>query len=71
MELSPSWEANSFLATNGNSQHFIEPKHSLLCSQKPATAPYPQPDESSPHSHMPFTVLTMDYKSKNKLMSIF
>jgi hypothetical protein len=28
----------------------MQPESSLLCSQKPATGPYPEPDESSPHS---------------------
>jgi len=28
---------------------FLEPAGSLPCSQKPATAAYPEPDESSPH----------------------
>jgi hypothetical protein len=27
----------------------MEPKFSLLCSQEPATGPYPEPDESNPH----------------------
>jgi len=26
----------------------MEPESSLLCSQKPATGPYPYPDASSP-----------------------
>jgi hypothetical protein len=27
----------------------MEPESSLLCSQKPATDPYPDSDSSSPH----------------------
>jgi hypothetical protein len=27
-----------------NSQHFVEPEGSLLCSQEPATGPYPESD---------------------------
>jgi len=27
----------------------MEPKVALSCSQQPATGPYPQPDEFSPH----------------------
>jgi hypothetical protein len=32
----------------------MEPEDSLLCSQKPATGPYPEPEESSSHSHAIF-----------------
>jgi hypothetical protein len=31
------------------SQHFMEPAGSLPCSQEPSTAPYLQPDRSSPY----------------------
>jgi hypothetical protein len=27
----------------------MEPEGSLLCSQEPATCPYPEPKESNPH----------------------
>jgi hypothetical protein len=36
-----------------NSSHFIQPK-GTLASQKPAIGSYPEPDESNPHSHIPF-----------------
>jgi hypothetical protein len=42
---SPSWEA-TITQPLENSQHFIEPKYSLLCSQEPATSLYPKPDKS-------------------------
>jgi len=32
----------------------MEPEGLLLCLQWPATSPYPQPDESSPHFPMLF-----------------
>jgi hypothetical protein len=35
----------------------MEPEGSLLCSQQPATVPYPEPDESSPH---PPTIFPQD-----------
>jgi hypothetical protein len=40
-----SWH---FLSWSRNSQHFMEPKVSLLCLQDPATCPHPKPHLSSP-----------------------
>jgi hypothetical protein len=37
----------SSLSYSSISQHFIEPKSSLPCSQEPTTAPYPKPNQSS------------------------
>jgi hypothetical protein len=34
---------------SNSSLPFMETECSLPCSQKPATGPYPEPDESSPH----------------------
>jgi hypothetical protein len=30
----------------------MEPESPLLCSQEPATGPYPELDESNPHSRL-------------------
>jgi hypothetical protein len=51
MEHSPYRKANSRPARQEISS-FMEPDISLSCSQEPATGPYPQPDETSPHSHI-------------------
>jgi hypothetical protein len=48
MEQSPSWEAKS-LSYSRNPPSFMEPQGSLPCSQKPATGPYPEADETNPH----------------------
>jgi hypothetical protein len=37
-----------------NVRPFKEPEGSLPCSQQPAIGPFPEPDETSPHSHTPF-----------------
>jgi hypothetical protein len=38
-----------FLSYSKVSNHFMESEVSLQRSHKPATGPYPEPDESSPH----------------------
>jgi hypothetical protein len=30
----------------------MEPEGSVLCSKKPASGPFDEPDESSPHPHI-------------------
>jgi hypothetical protein len=44
----PSWEAQS-LSWSRNFRTFMEPEVSLQCSQEPATSPYSEPYETSPH----------------------
>jgi hypothetical protein len=41
-----SWQS---LSQSGNFLPFMEPEGSLPCTQQPATGPYPEPDEFSPH----------------------
>jgi hypothetical protein len=38
----------------------MEPEVSLLCSQEPATGPYPEPDESRPDTSIPLYKVTVD-----------
>jgi hypothetical protein len=56
-----SYGAQSFLRQYlPFSQKFPQLKEhegSLLCSQEPTTDPYPEPDESSPHSHRQFSTI--------------
>jgi hypothetical protein len=51
MEQSTSWEANSHSASQEIKKFpaFYGNWSSLLCSQEPATGPYPEPYESNPH----------------------
>jgi hypothetical protein len=53
MEQSPSCEANSHSASQ-EILTFMEPELSLSFSEGPATGPYPDPDESSPHLYTLF-----------------
>ena len=42
-------ESELVLSQSRNSPHFMEPEGSLPHSQVPATCPYPEPAQSSPH----------------------
>ena len=52
MEQGPSWEANWF-AAGQEIPRFMEPEGSSPHSQAPATCPYPEPAQSSPHNLIP------------------
>jgi hypothetical protein len=39
----------------------MKPEASILCSQEPATGPYPQPDESSPQSKTLFKIVRFQF----------
>jgi hypothetical protein len=50
MEQVPSWKANSSSASQKNSPSlFYETQKFITGSQKPASSPCPEPDQSSPH----------------------
>jgi hypothetical protein len=49
MEQSPSSEADNTLASQEIHPAIMETKSSSLCSQDPATSPYPESDESNSH----------------------
>jgi hypothetical protein len=52
MEQSPSWEPNSFSASQDVPRIIIKPECSLPHSKVPATCPYPEPGLSSPYPHI-------------------
>ena len=52
MVQSPSWEANWFAASQEIPHIFMEPEGSSPHSQASATCPYPEPAQSSPHTHI-------------------
>jgi hypothetical protein len=41
----------------------MEPEDELLCSQEPATGPYPEPDESSPYFLIHLCVVFIHFHS--------
>ena len=46
IEQGPALDANSFWATQKNSENFVKTENALPCSQEPATS-YPEPDQGS------------------------
>jgi hypothetical protein len=54
MEQSASYQAGSCSVNQEMLQSVMEPVGSLPCSQEPATKPYSEPYESSPHPRIPF-----------------
>lgn len=54
MQQRTSSEANSSSNPQRNSPNFIELKDSLLLSQELTTAPFPTPDDSTPHLKLRF-----------------
>jgi len=44
-----------------NSPHFMEPENSLAHAQVPATCPYPEPDQSSPHTFCNLEFLSLKF----------
>jgi len=62
MEQSPSTEANIHAASQETPRLLWNSKSSLPCFQEPTTAPYPEPDESSPHPHISLrSILILSY----------
>jgi len=53
MEHSPSWEANRFSAGQEIPCILWNPEGLLPQLKVPATCPYPEPDQSSPHPQIP------------------
>jgi hypothetical protein len=48
----PFLRSSQFCSYSKTSQHFMEPKGSLPCSQEPSIGPYPEPDQSNPYQPM-------------------
>jgi hypothetical protein len=48
----PVLRGRQLCSYSGTSQHFMEPKGSLPCSQKPAIGPFPESDQSNPYHHI-------------------
>ena len=49
----------AFAASQEIPPHFMEPESSLPYSQVPATSPYPEPTQSSPHNPLPLPEINL------------
>jgi hypothetical protein len=69
VEQKHSTDTDIYLETQKISQHFMLPENSLPYLQEPASGPYPEPDESSPH--IPIYVSKMCVKFIRTLLRHF
>jgi hypothetical protein len=65
----PFLRSRQFCNHSRNSQHFMEPKGSLTCSQGLSTGPYPEPDQFNPYHPIPSKLNLLVAKIKSPIGS--